>query len=76
MEGPAPARPLTGYAPPHPHSGSIQGLLAGQHSPRMLVGMPSKVWSMSWISRYRWITYASSSSSTKRVGARVSGETL
>lgn len=28
----------------------------GLHSPRMLVGIPSRVWSMSWISRYRWIT--------------------
>lgn len=50
--------------------------LARWHSPRMLVGIPSSVWSMSCTSRYRWITYASSSSSTNRVGARVSGETL
>lgn len=49
---------------------------ARQHSPRMLVGIPSMVWSMSCTSRYRWMTYASSSSSTKRVGTRVSGETL
>lgn len=31
---------------------------------------------MSWTSRYRWITYASSSSSTNLGGIRVSGETF
>lgn len=60
---------------PHAHSGCTQQL-AGWHSPRMLVGIPSSVWSMSCTSRYRCITYASSSLSTNRVGALVSGETL
>lgn len=45
-------------------------------SPSMLVGMPRRVCIRSWTSRYRWITYASSSSSTNLGGILVSGETF
>lgn len=58
-----------------PSLGSMGSMERGS-SPSMLVGMPSRVCIRSCTSRYRWITYASSSSSTNLAGMRVSGETF
>jgi len=43
-------------------------------SPSMLVGWPSTTCTRSWISRYRRMTYANSTSSTKWTGSRSSGD--